>query len=346
MKRLKIIEFLKGYSIFTIIAFHYLQHLHLQQPLDQLIFFGGTGVHLFILLSGLGLYLSYLSNPLPYLAYLKKRTSKIYFPYICIVVISALISLVIPIYDNSLYALGGHVFLYKMFDERIMGSYGYPLWFISTILQFYFIFYALVFLVKRLGNIPFLCLSLAISLAWTVIIIAFGKESERIWNSFFLRYLWEFSLGMVIASVLTRHDYRLPFKPRTAWFLVAGLINCALYAFLALKGGVIGKLMNDIPALIGYGCIAIWIYRVQIGAVNRFFLFTGRISYSLYLIHVLILQLSLSLLSLPPILVISLSLVITYLLSVPYQQLMEYNMRGIGAARKSVAPAQDRGLSG
>jgi peptidoglycan/LPS O-acetylase OafA/YrhL len=126
-----------------------------------------------------------------------------------------------------------------------------------------------------------------------------------------------------------------------------GLINCALYAFLALKGGTIGKLLNDIPALIGYGCVAIWIYRLQIGAVNRFFFFTGRISYSLYLIHVLVLQLCLSILSLPPILVISLSLVITYLLSVPYQQLMEHNMRGLAADRKSVGPAaQDTRLPG
>jgi peptidoglycan/LPS O-acetylase OafA/YrhL len=301
---------------------------------------------LFILLSGVGLYLSYLSNPLPYVAYLKKRTSKIYIPYICIVVISALISLLIPIYENSLYAFGGHVFLYKMFDEHIIGSYGYPLWFISTILQFYFIFYALVFLVKRLGNIPFLILCLAVSLGWTVIIIMLGKESERIWNSFFLRYLWEFSLGMVIASVLARNDYRLPFKPATTWILVAGLINCALYAFLALKGGTIGKLLNDIPALIGYGCIAVWLYRLKIGALNRFFLFTGRISYSLYLIHVLILQLSLSLLGLPTVWVIGLSLAITYLLSVPYQQIMEYNMRGIGTAKSVGAAARDTRLPG
>ena len=52
MKHYEIIDFLKGYSIFTIVVFHYLQFLGLPHPLSELINFGGTGVHLFVLLSG------------------------------------------------------------------------------------------------------------------------------------------------------------------------------------------------------------------------------------------------------------------------------------------------------
>lgn len=327
MKRLPIIEFLKGYSIFTIIIFHYLQRFNLEQPYNQLIFFGGTGVHLFILLSGLGLYLSYLNRPLPYLAYLKKRTSKIYFPYIAVVTLSAIISLVVPIYDNSLYAFGGHMFLYKMFDESIMASYGYPLWFISTILQFYLVFYILAFLARKTGNAAFLICCLALTMAWTFIVLSIGKESERVWNSFFLRYLWEFALGMVIADTLVRNQYDLRFKISSVWLLVVGVLNCALYAFLAMKGGAIGKLVNDIPALIGYSCIAIWIYQLGIGVINRFGLFTGRISYPLYLLHFLILLLALQLRTLPLAATLLLALFVTYAAAYGFHLLLNRQRR-------------------
>jgi peptidoglycan/LPS O-acetylase OafA/YrhL len=327
MKRLPIIEFLKGYSIFTIIIFHYLQHLKLGQPYSQFIFFGGTGVHLFILLSGFGLYLSYLHKPLPYWTYLKKRTSKIYFPYIAVVTLSAILSLIVPIYDNSLYAFGGHVFLYKMFDESIMGSYGYPLWFISTILQFYLVFYILVLLVKKMGDAAFLVFCLALSVGWTFLVLSIGKESERVWNSFFLRYVWEFALGMVIAETLVKNKYDLPFKISSAWLLVVGVVNCALYALLAMKGGAIGKLVNDIPALIGYSCIAVWIYQLGIGAIDRFGLFTGRISYPLYLLHSLILLLALQLRIFPLPAALLLALVITYAAAYGFQLLLTRQRR-------------------
>lgn len=323
MRRLGIVEFLKGYSIFTIIIYHYLQTLRLPAPWNQFISFGGTGVHLFILLSGFGLYLSYLRKPLIYTLYLKKRLSKIYVPYIIVVLLSALISLWKPVYDNSLYALGGHIFLYKMFDESIMGSYGYPLWFISTILQFYIVFYALVFTIRRTSMLTFLFVCFTLSIGWISLVMIIGKDSERIWNSFFLRYLWEFGLGMFIADKLFKSDFRLSFKVKPSYLLLIGIINCALYAFLAMKGGAIGKMTNDIPALIGYSCIAIWLFLLSIGIINKFFIFLGNISFSLYLLHYLLLYLCLLMLpALPVLSVLPIALLLTLLLSKYYHNIV------------------------
>ncbi|MEX2231868.1 MAG: acyltransferase [Cyclobacteriaceae bacterium] len=324
MARLEIVEFLKGYAIFTIIIFHFLQALHLPGPYDQFIFFGGTGVHLFLLMSGFGLYLSYLKRPLPYGAYLKKRISKIYIPYILVVIISATLSLFVPLYENSWYALGGHVFLYKMFNESIMGSYGFPLWFISTILQLYIVFYGLAFIAKRLSNLQFLILCTVVSMIWIAIVILIGKEPERVWNSFFLRYLWEFGLGMVIASRIAQGDFQPGSRIKTIHYLIIGIFNCALYAFLALKGGGIGKMTNDIPALIGYSCIAIWVYRLNLDSINKFFIFTGKISFSLYLLHFMILYLLLFLLdALPVPAILIAALMVTYLVAVFYQKVID-----------------------
>ena len=50
--RYEYIQFAKGYAIFTIMLFHVLQRLVLPEILQKAIVFGGTGVHLFFLLSG------------------------------------------------------------------------------------------------------------------------------------------------------------------------------------------------------------------------------------------------------------------------------------------------------
>ncbi|MEL6918566.1 MAG: acyltransferase, partial [Bacteroidota bacterium] len=320
MKNLTIVNFLKGYSIFTIVVFHYLQYLSLPNPFDKLISFGGTGVHLFVLLSGFGLYLSYLRKPIGYGSFLKKRFTKIYFPYVIVVVLAALLSLMFNFYENSLYALGGHLFLYKMFDESIIGSYGYQLWFISMIVQFYLLFYVLVRIFKNMTKRAFLILTLAISILWAVTVHYLGYGGLRVWNSFFLQFLWEFALGMILAKVVFQNANYSPTLKKHA-YLIIGLVACVVYMSMALFWEGVGNLFNDIPALIGYSFIAIWIYFLKIKKVNSFFLFTGNISYSVYLLHFLSLEVTrycLGDISKP--IVVVLSLGITYLSSIYFQK--------------------------
>ena len=274
MKKIELIDFLKGYSIVTIILFHYCQFLNLPSPFDKLIFFGGTGIHLFIVLSGLGLFMSFLHRPLNYSSFLRKRMGKIYFPYIIIVLLSAAIALIIPIYKNSIYALGGHILLYKMFDETIIGSYGYQLWFVSMILQFYLIFHLLVWLnriTKR--DSLFILIGIIISLGWSVFITYIGVSELRIWNSFFLQYLWEFCLGMVIAKMIFNGRDFTPYAQKYR-LLFVGVSCCIIYASLTLIPGGYGKLFNDIPALFGYSCIALFFYLLKNPLINSFFLFS------------------------------------------------------------------------
>lgn len=290
IKRIELIEFLKGFSILTIVIFHYLQTFHWQNIAGKLIFFGGTGVHLFIFLSGFGLYYSYLHKPVTFPEFLKKRISKVYIPYLIIVIVSALFACLIPVYEGSWYAFGGHVFLYKMFDESIIGSYGYPLWFISLIIQFYLMFYSFLWVIKKIEMKNFLYLSFLLSFIWVIYIIFSDKDVYRIWNSFFLKYLWEFSLGMYTALKYKEQNYSLKLRLKPATMLIIGVFSCILYAILALKVGIIGKMVNDIPALAGYTLIAVWIYYLKLNLVNRFVLYIGKISYSLYLVHTLVIM--------------------------------------------------------
>ena len=86
MKKIEIIDFLRGYSIFTIVVMHLCQR-YADGALDKALSLGGAGVHVFILCSGFGLYLSYLKRPLGYWDFLKRRFSKVWIPYAIAVVL-------------------------------------------------------------------------------------------------------------------------------------------------------------------------------------------------------------------------------------------------------------------
>jgi len=286
MKKFELIDFIKGYAILTIVLYHLLNSLQYSGVIEKAIQFGGTGVHAFLFVSGFGLYLSFLRKPLNYGVFLKKRFARVYIPYIIIVLLSALITQFIPIFKSSWYALAGHVFLFKMFDSSITGSYGVHFWFISTIIQLYLVFHLLVWFKKRASHLAFISTGVAVSFIWGIIVTLLGKSELRAWNSFFLQYVWEFMLGMVIAHLVSRD--KLQFKIKNWYFLLLAVICLPIYAFLALKAGSIGKVFNDIPALIGYLAIAVFIFQLKIIPLNKFMLYTSRISYSFFLIHILI----------------------------------------------------------
>lgn len=57
---------------------------------------------------------------------------------------------------------------------------------------------------------------------------------------------------------------------------------------LAGWAGFPWKLYNDIPSLIGYTSLALIVYKINEGWLNRFFSYTNRFSYEWYLVHFLV----------------------------------------------------------
>ena len=325
--KIEIIDFIKGYSIISIVLFHYCQGMELPPILSKAINFGGTGIHTFLFASGFGLFLSHLRKPLGYGDFLKKRFTKIYIPYIIIVTISALIALWIPIYENNWNNYFSHIFLYKMFDSHLIGTYGYQLWFISTIVQFYLIFPLIVRARQWLPGKNFLLTGLLISVAWAFVILLLNKEGERNWNSFFLMYVWEFMLGMYCAEMYLKKGIEF-WNIKPGWLIFITVAGLFLYSALAIQYGRVGRTFNDIPALFGYASLCILIYRLHIDLINRFILFTAKISFSIFLIHFLVLNLVLSAsakIGINSFLISAcLSLILCYLISVPLQRFFDY----------------------
>lgn len=280
-KKLDIVDFLRGFSIFTIVLMHLIQSYDLPVTLNKAAAFGGAGVHVFILCSGFGLYLSFLHKPLTYHNFIKRRFGKIYFPYIAIILVSAVWKFhTLGIFDWQ--AVLSHIFLYKMFFPEYESSFGGQMWFISTIIQFYIAWPLMVKLAKMKRGI---LISLLISLGWATFVAILGNDDERVWNSFFLQYIWEFQLGMWLAQKYFKNPKQ---NVIPQWRHIVGgiIIGMTLTGIMAWSSGVL-KLYNDIPSLMGYLSVLLFIYKLNISAVNSFFSYTNRISYEWYLVHIL-----------------------------------------------------------
>ena len=129
---------------------HLVQSYPLPGLLQKATSFGGAGVHVFILCSGFGLYLSSLYKPLAYGQFLKRRFSKVYIPYLIVVIISALyFGLVCG--QDVLNSLLGSVFLFKRFVPSLECAFGGQMWFVSTIIQFY-LFWPLIVKLFRVNR--------------------------------------------------------------------------------------------------------------------------------------------------------------------------------------------------
>ena len=249
MRKLDVVNFLRGYSISTIVIMHLVGMLGISGIWEKAAAFGGAGVHVFILCSGFGLYLSYLRKPLGYIAFLKKRFTRIYMPMAVLCVATAVWMACMG--REWFIQLWCNLLLYKLFVPELE--------------------------VK---------LALIISLLWWTTVGLLGYAEERVWNSFFLQYLWEFCLGMKMAEIY--HDNPKALEvPRWKYLLTLCVAGVGLTGIMGFAGWP-WKLYNDIPSLMGYMSLALIIYKVGIKPLNRLLEWTNRFSYEWYLVHMLV----------------------------------------------------------
>ena len=286
-KKLDIIDYLRGFSIFTIVLMHLVKP-SLPSTLQMAAAFGGAGVHVFILCSGFGLYLSHLNNPLRYANFLKKRFFKVYWPYAYIVILYSLwLWYVSGFAVFQAKELSSHLLLYKMFDNSLDISICYPFWFISTIIQFYIIWPLLVKLMQRRTG---LLQALLISVLWWFVVGILRYEDYRPWASCFLQYLWEFALGMQLAKWYRAGEFSemdIDSKVKFWHLLILAIIGVTLTGIMGKVGGLF-KIFNDIPSLVGYTSLLLLIYKLRIWNVNNIFSWSNKTSYELYLVHSLV----------------------------------------------------------
>ncbi|MCB9353266.1 MAG: acyltransferase [Lewinellaceae bacterium] len=291
-ERIEWIDFARGYSIFTIVCYHGLQRVALPPLWAQAIAFGGTGVHLFFLLSGFGFSLS--ERAFRPGIFFRKRLMKVWLPYVLALCISWFAAAGFHLFPDGLHAWLAGVSLYQMFSEQYIESFGGHFWFISAIAGLYLAYPLLLYIQRRAGDGVMLVFATAGSLVWWWLVFFLEKGHLRTWNSFFLQFLWEFALGMALAGWYKTHTAAIKEWSKKRWWLglPAGALFTALMVLMLLKMGDAGRIFNDPPALAGYAAICFFLYglgRHYTPLLERFFRWIGGFSYSLYLIHVLVL---------------------------------------------------------
>ncbi len=325
------IGFAKGLSIFAIVLMHLIQSRMNFLPNWFLkgVSLGGSGVHVFFFCSGFGLYMSYLNSRISLKEFAYKRFLKVYIPYV-IVVLLYFITPTIEIAGNRVIALLSHVFLFKMFLPQYDESIG-VFWFISTIIQFYLAFLLLCKIKEKAGSRFFIICSSFISILWWYVTLAFGVSNVRVFSGCFLQYLWEFSLGMVIAEILMR---RPELKINISLLIISTIIGFALEGIMAFSDEKL-RALNDIPALLGFLSVTLLLF--QIKAIRKLFIFVAMFSYEWYLVHILIFEIAYAVIepkSIIGIVVVGIiSLMVSICAAIIYHYLMKILFDGISKHR-------------
>lgn len=232
--------------------------------------------------SGMGLYFSYLNKKIKFIEFIKKRWTKIYIPYIIVVFISFLCHWMY-LGNDRLSAFISHIFLYKMFIPKYEESFGIQFWFISTIIQFYLLFIPMCKLKEKIDNNKlFLSMGLLISVFWWIICYVLNVSDIRVWNSFCLQYIWEFSFGMVLADEFKKGKI---YKIYILQLFFVAVVGLGLQAGLAMYLDKF-KLFNDIPALFGYSALSLLLMNIKL--IKKVCVIISKFSYELFLIHILV----------------------------------------------------------
>lgn len=287
MQRDAFVDFARGFSILTIVLYHYLAFIPLPGFLAKAALLGGSGVHVFLFISGYGLSLSAYKG---WWFFIKKRFFKVLIPYYIGIIFIFSINIIFHLYREGFEELLSHLFLYKMFFNGYTRSFGGQFWFISTIIQFYLAFPLLLKLYTKIGPRNSLLTSIFISFCYSLLVVYLGKVDERQWSRFFLQYLWEFVLGMVIA----RNQLLAKFlNYRWFYYLIALVVSLSIALLCVVVLGEIGKILNDYFTFLGYLCGCILLYLLgknyAIWIVN-FIRWIEGFSYSLFIMHMLVLD--------------------------------------------------------
>lgn len=320
-KRSELVNFLKGISITGVVLYHLIaSYLDVPNILKTASNFGGAGVHIFFICSGFGLAVSHTSKPTSWSIFMKKRFLKVYLPYIFVVLISFFIPFMYS-GEDRLTALLSHIFLFKMIIPGYEYSFGMQLWFVATIFEFYFVFLFLMYLKEKIGTRKFFLVSCVLSVIWIIFTVATGINEQRVWGSFFLQYLWEFSLGVCIAEQYVNGKLELDQPTSLLKTLIVAGFSISIFMYTGIVGGML-KNINDIFSVGAFGGSCLLLYRIM--PIRQLFKWICKFSYELYLVHILIFEICFRALSsfLPNLMIGIISIIASILCAVMYQKII------------------------
>lgn len=292
--RLDFIDSLRGFAAFYIVLYHLAllpdPDLRVPRWASELVLTGGTGVTLFFIISAFTLFLTMdrrNHEPIKILSFYIRR----FFRIAPLFYVLLLLSLFRDWYlYNHLHSIN-KIFLNIFFGFNFFPGYYEGIVWASWILGVQMIFYLLFPIIYRYVNniwkaVSFFFITLFIAQQFEMFLSYFGMKPE-LKSSFnqmsFLHQLPVFAIG-IFTYFLYRNFIKNRHLPKA---IGIGLMLFSCYCYMALLSGRLQVLFDSLywQGLI-YSCFLLGISITQpIFLVNKFTIFLGKISYSLYLNH-------------------------------------------------------------
>lgn len=277
--------------------------------LSNVAYFGWLGVSLFLVLSGFCLYFP-LARRVESLSEIKldvktffKRRARRILPTYYVALFVYIVALIFTSRHAGLpwnAAFSGakdipmHILMLHNLMSSTLGSINPAFWSLALESQLYLIFPLLVALAARRGLRAILLVTFAVAVCWQAIAfhqLGFSPEwdvARTQWYHALPGRAFEFAIGMSAAALVSR-----PISAklvRQCASVLAVLIVPAIYYTARIS--VFGPLLDQMWGII-FGCLLILLHTIPArhfrrNIVLRFLTWTGVISYSVYLMHLLI----------------------------------------------------------
>lgn len=301
-KRVDSIDSLRGVAILMVIGYH----VHAWLPgFDTLpswysfpVSLGFSGVDLFFVLSGFSLYYAWLrqeqaTGEVVVKKYYWRRFWRIYPPYLMAFIIPWIPVLVATPAEAVKEALW-HIFLLHNYSERYFYGANGPLWSIAVEAQFYILFPLIVLLMKRWGVLPVVVAGIVLGLIYrSGVYLYFSELTYRQVPKPYLQGFWlaripNFLLGILLAYHWSNLSDEKKLNPARGFLiLMVGVVTLVFTWVFIYYFRHASMIIRDLGFALGYVLV---VYGALLGAFQsilstRWLLFSGKISYSLYLTH-------------------------------------------------------------
>ncbi len=298
-RRLNEIDGLRAVAISLVVLFHFTKEFF---PGHRFFSFGWSGVDLFFVISGFVLYLQvkkkyYKDNTVHYRQYLRNRTLRIVPAYY--------VSLIITVFLFGMDKLLSGTFLLHLsflhiFDYDVAMSIQPLYWTLAVEMQFYvFLILAVPFLTGSTG-FRWLAVLIVANILYRLIFPFFFSASSQtglMLGNILPGRIAEFSYGMIIAKIFLEKErlfqnFRRPLSSAGIGLLAALLIAGCWWVWLRMGDSLLDWWITNTVfyPLVGLGYAVLFVLVLMNPIINRIMssraiVFTGTISYSVYLWH-------------------------------------------------------------
>jgi len=309
-RRLEWLDALRGWAVFAVVAVHSGEAAHSTGIVSKVVFAGQYGVQLFFLVSALTISITYDSHIERYgksamsqLSWLTKRFFRIAPLYY-------IAALFYPAEKYVVYVLSHHRYGWELNPLNILANLLFihtwvPSannsvvpggWSIGVEMFFYALVPLIWLVVPTRRRAVYLCIGAGTCLLATFLVSKAFTGSFYVPNSSYLYYWFPSQAPVILFGLVFYFNYRAklgsPTKLRTAASCFAGFLVLLVLALYCGTGGEAAPVLA--PTILGVAFILL-VLSLHAGikslVVSRFAVFLGKISYSVYIVHFLVLEL-------------------------------------------------------